>query len=248
MGHGQLRGTVSHASERKEHDAHCATSTPSVFSAHAYFEQDADRAIANWPSRIRTVRCVVLPRTVERITAAVQWPRQRYGFRARGAYGLLVTPTPVGPASVKLAAGGDSGCRAPVHGGGWRSPPGAAAMAPIPGAHPAFPVRRQPQTLDAQPRSCACRFFLPDGDLGYDADTTRIHTNMREYSVSISNYLKIHIKLPLTPERSQFVARDLADLSEKNSRNSQRSAEFELFFESRVVPWTKSARESKIAD
>ena len=45
--------------------------------------------------------------------------------------GTLVTPTPLGPAPAELAAGGDSGCRAPVHGGGWRSPPGAAGMAQI---------------------------------------------------------------------------------------------------------------------
>jgi len=44
---------------------------------------------------------------------------------------MLVTPTPLGPAPAKLAAGGDSGCRAPVHGGGWWSPPGAAGMAQI---------------------------------------------------------------------------------------------------------------------
>ena len=36
---------------------------------------------------------------------------------------------------------------------------------------------------------------------GYDADTTSIRTNMREYSVSIVNYPKIDSKLPLTPVR-----------------------------------------------
>ena len=34
---------------------------------------------------------------------------------------------------------------------------------------------------------------------GYDADTTSIRTNMREYSVSIVNYPKIDSKLPPTP-------------------------------------------------
>ena len=37
---------------------------------------------------------------------------------------------------------------------------------------------------------------------GYDADTTSIRVDTREYSVSISNYPKIDIKLPPTRRRS----------------------------------------------
>ena len=88
-------------------------------------------------------------------------PRER-GVYGRGCYGPRVTPTPLGPAPAKLAADGDSGCRAPVHGGGWRSPPGAAGMAPIhPGGAPRF-VRPAATSNSRRPAPQLCvPFFFP---------------------------------------------------------------------------------------
>ena len=76
--------------------------------------------------------------------------------------GTLVTPTPLGPAPAELAAGGDSGCRAPVHGCGWWSPPGAAGMAQIRSGGAPRPLSAAEPSKSRRPAPQLCMpFFSP---------------------------------------------------------------------------------------